>query len=51
MIHQQPNVDFSDWELRDLFKVRDALAILARYELHNEKMYDEVREELKKWGD
>ena len=43
--------DFSVYELRDLFKIRDAMAILDDYGLANDDMYAEVRAELKRRED
>jgi hypothetical protein len=38
--------DFSAYDLKDLFKIRDALNILAKYELHNDDMLHAINMEL-----
>lgn len=38
--------DFTLYDLQDLFKVRDALIILAGYELENKDMLFEVNKEI-----
>ena len=38
--------NFSTYELPDLFKIRDACEILARYALHNKDLMAEVNKEI-----
>jgi len=40
--------DFSDYDVKDLFKIKDALVILLAYSLENDDMLQAVKEELNK---
>ena len=40
--------DFSDYEIEDLFKIRDALKVLENYSLAEEYMLREINHEIKR---
>ena len=39
--------DWSDYELKQLFEIRDAITVLTKYSLENEDMAYSLTEELK----
>jgi hypothetical protein len=50
-MEHRPIYDFGDYDLKDLFKIRDALDMLDRYGLASDDLRREIKSELDKRAD